>query len=41
MTDFLGIAAATLPVWRDSVVAALAGIVIGAIWLYVSLVDPS
>jgi hypothetical protein len=38
MGDYLTLAAATLPIWRDATVAALACIVIGALYLYASLV---
>lgn len=31
------IAAASLPVWRDTVAVTLAGIIIGALWLYATL----
>ena len=30
-------AAATLPIWRDSIIAVCAGIVIAALYLYASL----
>lgn len=36
--EMFQIAAATLPIWRDAVMATLAGIVIGALYLYASLV---
>ena len=39
MGDAIIAAAASLPVWRDTVVAALAGIVIGALWLYATLME--
>jgi len=37
--DLLYLAAATLPYWRGPAVMALAGVVIGALYLYVSLLD--
>ena len=37
MGEALQAAAATLPIWRDMVVAGLACIVIGALWLYATL----
>lgn len=36
--ELMQVAAACLPIWRDAVAAALAGIVIGALYLYASLV---
>ena len=36
--EMLQIAAATMPIWRDAVMMLLAGIVIGSLWLYASLV---
>jgi hypothetical protein len=41
MGDYLMAAAATLPIWRDAVVASLACIVIGALYLYVTLLGES
>ena len=38
MSDLLLTAAGTLPIWRDSALATLASIVIGALYLYASLV---
>ena len=35
--DVLQQAAYTLPLWRDIVIASLACVVIGALWLYASL----
>jgi len=37
MGDVILTTAATLPIWRDSIVAGLACIVIGALYLYASL----
>ena len=39
MGEALQAAAASLPIWRDTVVAALAGIVIGCLWLYATLIE--
>jgi hypothetical protein len=38
MGEALQAAAASLPIWRDTVVAGLAAIVIGALWLYATLI---
>jgi hypothetical protein len=40
MSEILYAAANYLPVWRDSAVALLALVVIGCLWLYVSLGEP-
>ena len=37
MSDLLLTPAGTLPVWRDAALATLATIVIGALWLYATL----
>ena len=39
MSDLLNIAAATLPVWRDSVIAVLAFIVIGCLFIAAQVFD--
>ena len=39
LSDMLYIAADTLPVWRDSAVALLAGIVIASLWFYASATE--
>lgn len=44
MTTLSGILwtlANTVTTWRDLAIAALAMLVIGCLWLYASLVDPS
>jgi len=33
MSDFLHIAADTLPIWRDAAIVVLFGIIIGCVWL--------
>jgi hypothetical protein len=38
MGELLRLAAMTLPIWRDGAMAALACVVIGALYLYASLV---
>jgi hypothetical protein len=32
--EFIYLAAAYLPVWRDAAIVLLAGVVIGCLWLY-------
>jgi hypothetical protein len=41
MSDLAHLAADTLPVWRDGVVAGLAGIVIVCLWLAAELFGPT
>lgn len=37
MSEVIHSIADSLPIWRDAVIASLACIVIGALWLYASL----
>jgi hypothetical protein len=37
--DILKAVAETMPVWRDTVVAVLALVVIGCIWFYVEVIE--
>jgi len=39
LSDMLYFAADTVPVWRDSAVALLAGIVIASLWFYASATE--
>ena len=39
LSDLAHIAADTLPVWRDSAVALLAGVVIASLWFYASATE--
>lgn len=40
MAEVIQAAAATLPIWRDSAIAVLAFIVIAALYLYATLLEP-
>ena len=39
LRDVLYLAADTLPVWRDSAVVLLAGVVIACLWFYASAIE--